>query len=67
MDVALAALVFAWLLIALCAAAFFGWFFLSRSLKESLDTTTTGGRLIFHVCGALVEFERTAPTPTRRP
>jgi DNA invertase Pin-like site-specific DNA recombinase len=29
-----------------------------RSLKESLDTTTAGGRLIFHVFGALTEFER---------
>ena len=29
-----------------------------RSLKESLDTTTAGGRLIFHVYGALAEFER---------
>jgi DNA invertase Pin-like site-specific DNA recombinase len=28
-----------------------------RSLKESLDTTTPGGRLIFHVFGALAEFE----------
>jgi len=29
-----------------------------RSLQESLDTTTSGGRLIFHVFGALAEFER---------
>jgi len=29
-----------------------------RSLEESLDTTTAGGRLIFHVFGALAEFER---------
>ena len=29
-----------------------------RNLKESLDTTTAGGRLIFHVFGALAEFER---------
>ena len=29
-----------------------------RSLKEYLDTTTAGGRLIFHVFGALAEFER---------
>ena len=29
-----------------------------RRLKESLDTTTAGGRLIFHVFGALAEFER---------
>ena len=29
-----------------------------RSLKEALDTTTSGGRLIFHIFGALAEFER---------
>ncbi len=29
-----------------------------RSLKESLDTTTAGDRLIFHVFEALAEFER---------
>jgi DNA invertase Pin-like site-specific DNA recombinase len=29
-----------------------------RSLKESLDTTTAEGRLIFHVFSALAEFER---------
>lgn len=29
-----------------------------RSLKESLDTTTPGGRLVFHVFAALAEFER---------
>src|SRR5699024_8980756 len=29
-----------------------------RSLQENLDTTTSGGRLIFHVFGALAEFER---------
>ena len=29
-----------------------------RSLTESLDTTTPGGRLVFHVFGALAEFER---------
>ena len=29
-----------------------------RSLQESLDTTTSGGRLVFHVFGALAEFER---------
>lgn len=28
------------------------------SLRESLDTSTPGGRLIFHVFGALAEFER---------
>jgi|GEM_PF-2421437 len=27
-----------------------------RSLQESIDTTTSGGRLIFHVFGALAEF-----------
>jgi DNA invertase Pin-like site-specific DNA recombinase len=29
-----------------------------RSLQESIDTTTSGGHLIFHVFGALAEFER---------
>lgn len=29
-----------------------------RSLTESIDTTTPGGRLIFHVFGALGQFER---------
>ena len=28
------------------------------SLQESIDTTTPGGKLIFHVFGALAEFER---------
>lgn len=29
-----------------------------RSVTEALDTSTPGGRLIFHVFGALAEFER---------
>ena len=29
-----------------------------RSLQESLDTTTSGGKLVFHVFAALAEFER---------
>ena len=29
-----------------------------RSITESIDTTTPSGRLIFHVFGALAEFER---------
>lgn len=29
-----------------------------RSLKEQIDTTTPSGRLVFHVFGALAEFER---------
>jgi DNA invertase Pin-like site-specific DNA recombinase len=29
-----------------------------QSLGESMDTTTSGGKLIFHVFGALAEFER---------
>lgn len=28
------------------------------SLRESLDTTTPGGRLVYHVFGAVAEFER---------
>ena len=30
-----------------------------RSLTESIDTSSSGGRLIFHIFGALAEFERT--------
>ena len=29
-----------------------------KSLRENIDTTSPGGRLIFHVFGALAEFER---------
>lgn len=29
-----------------------------RSLSESIDTTAAGGRLVFHMMGALAEFER---------
>ena len=29
-----------------------------RSLQESIDTTTPGGKLVFHVFGALAEFGR---------
>jgi DNA invertase Pin-like site-specific DNA recombinase len=29
-----------------------------RSLTEAIDTTTPGGRLVFHIFGALGEFER---------
>jgi DNA invertase Pin-like site-specific DNA recombinase len=29
-----------------------------RSLQEGIDTTTPGGRLTFHIFGALAEFER---------
>jgi DNA invertase Pin-like site-specific DNA recombinase len=29
-----------------------------KSLTEQIDTTTPGGKLIFHVFGALAEFER---------
>ena len=29
-----------------------------RSLQENMDTTTSGGKLIFHLFGALAEFER---------
>jgi DNA invertase Pin-like site-specific DNA recombinase len=28
------------------------------SLSESIDTTTAGGKLVFHLMGALAEFER---------
>lgn len=29
-----------------------------RSLQETIDTTSSGGRLVFHVFAALAEFER---------
>lgn len=29
-----------------------------RSITENIDTTTPGGKLVFHVFGALAEFER---------
>ncbi|MBV9132035.1 MAG: recombinase family protein [Chloroflexi bacterium] len=29
-----------------------------RSLQENIDTTSPGGKLIFHIFGALAEFER---------
>ena len=29
-----------------------------KSLTENIDTTTSGGKLIFHIFGALAEFER---------
>jgi len=29
-----------------------------RSLREQIDTTAPGGKLVFHLFGALAEFER---------
>jgi len=29
-----------------------------KSLKEAIDTTTSAGKLVFHIFGALAEFER---------
>lgn len=29
-----------------------------KSLQENIDTTTSGGKLVFHLFGALAEFER---------
>ena len=29
-----------------------------RSLQEAIDTSTSGGKLVFHIFGALAEFER---------
>lgn len=29
-----------------------------KSLRECIDTTSTGGKLVFHIFGALAEFER---------
>src|SRR5437016_8667716 len=43
-----------------------------RSIQENIDTTSPGGKLIFHIFGALAEFERNAEfgislvMPTRR-
>ena len=31
---------------------------MSLSIQENIDTTTSGGKLVFHVFGALAEFER---------
>ena len=30
-----------------------------RSVTEAIDTTTSGGKLVFHIFAALAEFERT--------
>jgi DNA invertase Pin-like site-specific DNA recombinase len=29
-----------------------------KSLQENIDTTTSGGKLVFHIFGSLAEFER---------
>ncbi len=29
-----------------------------KFIQESIDTTTSGGKLVFHIFGALAEFER---------
>ena len=29
-----------------------------KNLKKGIDTTTSGGKLVFHIFGALAEFER---------
>ena len=29
-----------------------------KSVQENIDTTTSGGKLVFHIFGALAEFER---------
>jgi DNA invertase Pin-like site-specific DNA recombinase len=29
-----------------------------RALQERIDTTSPGGKLVFHIFGALAEFER---------
>ena len=31
----------------------------AKKMVENIDTTTSGGRLVFHLFGALAEFERT--------
>jgi DNA invertase Pin-like site-specific DNA recombinase len=37
-----------------------------RSLTEAIDTSTPGGKLVFHVLGALAEFERSILTERTR-
>jgi len=38
-----------------------------RSLQENIDTTTAGGRLVFHLFGALAQFEREIIRTVRSP
>lgn len=38
-----------------------------RSLQENIDTTTSGGRLVFHIFASLAEFERDLITGRRPP
>ncbi len=37
-----------------------------QSVSESIDTTTAGGRLVFHLMGAIAEFERSLITERTR-
>jgi DNA invertase Pin-like site-specific DNA recombinase len=37
-----------------------------QSLQEQLDTTTPAGKLVFHIFGALAEFERDLIRPRTR-
>ena len=37
-----------------------------KSLTENIDTTTSGGKLIFHIFGALAEFERNRSVNERK-
>jgi DNA invertase Pin-like site-specific DNA recombinase len=36
-----------------------------RSLQEAIDTTTPGGKLVFHVFAALAEFDATSSANAR--
>ena len=38
-----------------------------KSVQEGLDTTTLGGRLVFHVFGALAQFEQVSSRPNPYP
>jgi DNA invertase Pin-like site-specific DNA recombinase len=38
-----------------------------QSLQEELNTTTSGGKLVFHIFGALAEFERNLIQNERKP
>ena len=38
-----------------------------HSLTEGIDTTTSGGTLVFHIFGALTQFERDLIRASNRP
>jgi DNA invertase Pin-like site-specific DNA recombinase len=38
-----------------------------RRIQEKIDTTTSGGKLVFHVFGALAELSETSSGSARKP